>query len=50
MDALKRFVLWDYARTTWQYDLIVGLILAGVFALVTIWFLGVGAWPRTAPA
>ena len=31
MDALKRFLLWDYARTTWQYDLIVALILAFIF-------------------
>src|SRR6266853_3303523 len=31
MDALKRFLLWDYARTSWQYDLIVALILAFIF-------------------
>jgi hypothetical protein len=29
--ALKRFLLWDYARATWQYDVMVGLILAFVF-------------------
>ncbi|MEZ5401062.1 MAG: hypothetical protein R2729_15430 [Bryobacteraceae bacterium] len=29
--CLKRFVLWDYARATWQYDVMVGLILAFIF-------------------
>ncbi|MEZ5353690.1 MAG: hypothetical protein R2762_13710 [Bryobacteraceae bacterium] len=29
--GLKRFVLWDYARATWQYDVMVGLILAFIF-------------------
>ncbi len=29
--ALKRFLLWDYARATWQYDVMVALILAFVF-------------------
>ena len=27
----KRFVLWDYPRGGWQYDLVVGLILAFLF-------------------
>jgi hypothetical protein len=31
MSALKRFVLWDYARASWQYDIIVALILAFIF-------------------
>ncbi|HEV2200576.1 MAG TPA: hypothetical protein VGR73_12205 [Bryobacteraceae bacterium] len=31
MSALKRFVLWDYARASWQYDVIVALILAFIF-------------------
>jgi hypothetical protein len=26
-----RFVLWDYPRACWQYDLMVGLILAFIF-------------------
>lgn len=28
---MKRFLLWDYPRAVWQYDLIVGLILAFIF-------------------
>jgi len=31
MSAIKRFLLWDYARATWQYDLMVALILAFIF-------------------
>ena len=30
-NALKRFVLWDYPRAGWQYDVMVGLILAFIF-------------------
>lgn len=29
--GLKRFILWDYPRAGWQYDLMVGLILAFIF-------------------
>ena len=28
---LKRFILWDYPRASWQYDVMVGLILAFIF-------------------
>ena len=28
---MKRFLLWDYPRACWQYDVMVGLILAFVF-------------------
>lgn len=28
---LKRFILWDYARATWQYDVMVGIILLFIF-------------------
>lgn len=28
---LKRFVFWEYARGSWQYDVMVGLILAFIF-------------------
>jgi hypothetical protein len=31
MSALKRFILWDYARASWQYDIIVAVILAFIF-------------------
>ncbi len=29
--SLKRFIFWDYPRASWQYDLMVGLILAFIF-------------------
>ena len=31
MKALKRFIFWDYPRGSWQYDVMVGLILAFIF-------------------
>lgn len=31
ISGLKRFLLWDYARASWQYDVMVGLILAFIF-------------------
>jgi hypothetical protein len=36
--GLKRFILWDYPRAGWQYDLMVGLILAFVFLTPREWF------------
>jgi hypothetical protein len=27
----KRFILWDYPRASWQYDAMVGIILAFIF-------------------
>lgn len=36
--ALKRFVLWDYPRAGWQYDLIVAVILAFIFLTPREWF------------
>jgi len=35
---LKRFILWDYRRGTWQYDVMVGLILAFIFLTPRDWF------------
>jgi hypothetical protein len=35
---LKRYILWDYPRGSWQYDVIVGGILAFVFFTPTSWF------------
>jgi hypothetical protein len=29
--VLKRFILWDYKRGSWQYDVMVGIILAFIF-------------------
>lgn len=31
MNGLKRFILWDYPRAVWQYDVIVAVILAFIF-------------------
>lgn len=31
MRALSRFLFWDYSRGSWQYDVMVGLILAFIF-------------------
>jgi hypothetical protein len=36
--AIKRFVLWDYYRATWQYDVMVGLILGFIFLTPREWF------------
>ena len=38
MSALKRFILWDYPRAGWQYDLMVAVILAFVFLTPRDWF------------
>ena len=35
---LKRFILWDYHRGSWQYDLMVGIILAFLFVTPRDWF------------
>jgi hypothetical protein len=34
----KRFVLWDYPRASWQYDVVVGIILAFIFLTPREWF------------
>lgn len=31
LGTLKRFVLWDYQRGSWQYDVMCGLIVAFIF-------------------
>ncbi|MGA2598412.1 MAG: hypothetical protein ABSH09_15645 [Bryobacteraceae bacterium] len=36
--GLKRFVFWDYARMSWQYDVMVGLILLFIFLTPREWF------------
>ncbi len=38
LTGIKRFILWDYARATWQYDVMVGLILAFLFLTPREWF------------
>ena len=36
--GIKRFIFWDYPRAGWQYDVMVGLILAFVFLTPRAWF------------
>jgi hypothetical protein len=36
--GLKRFILWDYRRASWQYDVMVGLILLFLFLTPRAWF------------
>lgn len=38
MSGIKRFILWDYPRATWQYDVMAGLILAFLFLTPRVWF------------
>ena len=46
MNALKRFVLWEYPRASWQYDVIVGVIV--LFIFVTPHFISFGDRPKPA--
>lgn len=34
----KRFILWDYPRASWQYDVMVGIILIFVLLTPRGWF------------
>jgi hypothetical protein len=38
--AIKSVVLWNYGRTTWQYDVLCILILAFIFLTPPSWFTG----------
>ncbi len=44
----KRFILWDFARATWQYDVMVGIIVAFVFLTPRDWFRDQPRIPRIA--
>ncbi|MGD0361454.1 MAG: hypothetical protein ABSC93_11320 [Bryobacteraceae bacterium] len=35
---LKRFILWDYPRASWQYDVMVGIIVIFVMLTPRGWF------------
>jgi len=35
---LRRLIFWDFSRASWQYDLVVGLILLFIFATPRDWF------------
>jgi len=34
----RRLIFWDFARASWQYDLVVGIILIFIFATPRDWF------------
>jgi hypothetical protein len=36
--GLKRFIFWDYPRASWQYDVMVALILGFIFLTPREWF------------
>lgn len=38
VSGFLRFLLWDYPRAGWQYDVMVGLILAFIFLTPRDWF------------
>ncbi|HYL37159.1 MAG TPA: hypothetical protein VEV17_14680 [Bryobacteraceae bacterium] len=38
VSGVKRFLFWDYPRAGWQYDVMVGLILAFIFLTPRAWF------------
>lgn len=38
LSELKRFIFWDYRRAGWQYDVMVGIILAFIFFTPREWF------------
>lgn len=35
---LKRFILWDFQRGSWQYDVMVGVIVGFIFLTPRAWF------------
>ncbi|MGA3015685.1 MAG: hypothetical protein ABSF62_01105 [Bryobacteraceae bacterium] len=35
---MKKYIFWEYARGSWQYDVIVGVILAFLFLTPRGWF------------
>ncbi len=46
LTGIKRFILWDYPRASWQYDVMVGLILAFLFLTPREWFRDQARIPR----
>ncbi|MEO7143548.1 MAG: hypothetical protein ABI165_08605 [Bryobacteraceae bacterium] len=38
MGGFRRFILWDYPRAGWQYDVMVSLILVFIFLTPRDWF------------
>jgi len=38
LNGIKRSILWDYPRASWQYDVMVAVILLFIFATPRDWF------------
>ena len=38
LSGIKRFLFWDFPRAGWQYDVMVGVILAFIFLTPREWF------------
>jgi hypothetical protein len=38
LTGLRRFLMWDYPRGSWQYDVVVALILGFIFLTPRVWF------------
>jgi hypothetical protein len=38
LDSIKKFILWNYERGTWQYDVFCLLIIAFIFLTPKSWF------------
>jgi hypothetical protein len=47
LTGIKRLILWDYPRASWQYDVMVGLILAFLFLTPREWFRDQPRVPQT---
>jgi hypothetical protein len=47
--GLRRFILWEYPRASWQYDVMVALILAFIFLTPRAWFRDQPRIPRASP-
>jgi hypothetical protein len=43
---LKRLIFWEYPRGSWQYDVIVGVVLAFLFLTPRSWFRDQPRTPR----
>src|ERR1039458_32360 len=37
-NRMKKYIFWEYARGSWQYDVIVGVIVAFLFLTPRDWF------------
>ena len=46
LQVLKRFIFWDYPRASWQYDVMVGIIVIFVMLTPRGWFRDQPRTPR----